>query len=90
MTFSKWMESIGRLEGNTRDLSEKIDKDLRSTGSMNEGEAVGLASEESSAIGEILGRGGKSSKVKGGGDFEDEEVKGIPGREDNRRGQGEE
>ena len=88
VTFFERMESSGRVEGETGELLEKIDKDLKSAGSMNEGEVVGLASEEFSAIGEVLGRGGKSSKVKGGGDSEDEEVKGIPRGEGSRREKG--
>ena len=61
------MESRGRVEGRRGHLSEKMEMDLRREGSMKDGESIGLVCKGSIGSGEVLRRGGKSSKEKGGG-----------------------
>ena len=75
------MESKGRVEGDIGDLSVKMESDLRREGSMKAGESLGLEGEGTECggteegegkevIGEVVGREGKFSKVKGGGPLE--------------------
>ena len=55
------------MEGDIGDLSKKISKDLRSDGSIKDGEEKGLR-DGSEVAGEVLlGRGGNSSNVKAEG-----------------------
>ena len=42
VTFFKWMESRGKVEGYIGDLSEKIERDFRREGSMNTGFSLRL------------------------------------------------
>ena len=42
VTFSKWMESRGRIEGDKGVLSEKISKDFCKARSAKEGDETGL------------------------------------------------
>ena len=63
VTFSNLI--IGEEWKERGDLLEKMERDLRSEGSMKEGESIGLVSKGSKGWDGVLERGG-SSKEKGG------------------------
>ena len=42
VTFLKWMDSRGSVEGEIGDLSEKIEREFRREGSKNAGSSLGL------------------------------------------------
>ena len=63
VTFSKKMESRGRVEGERGDLAEKMERDFMSTGSEKVGEEKGLSEGcNREGAGPSPTKGGKSSK----------------------------
>ena len=68
VTFSNLIESKDKTEGEMGDLSIKISRALSRDGSSKEGVVKGLQGEPVLGGEEEWGRGGRFSRVNGGGD----------------------